>query len=198
MRDAICVSRRAAAGDDEGRSGLTPAVRCRTGSGHLRTLAHAFARTFERRLRPDAVEKVATRCCHPAGGKIDPSDRPTRRSEASGKGKTTLENFANSSTPTFSTTSLIGSKLRARASVTLAGIELMHCIRKGQFDLAGLHFKESTAPEVWMRSCQFNKASYQNQLPRSFPLFAPSEPCKGRCDGCALMTAPLSDRPLPI
>jgi len=63
-------------------------------------------RLHERPLHLDAVEKVATRCCHPAGGKIDPSDRPTRRSEASVKGKTTLENFANSSTPTFSTTSL--------------------------------------------------------------------------------------------
>jgi hypothetical protein len=104
----------------------------------------------------DAVEKFAARCCHPAGGKIDPSDRPTRRSEASGKGKTTLENFANTSTPTFSTTSLLGNILRARASVTLAGIELMHRIRKGQFDLAGLHSKRVLRLRFGMRSCRLN------------------------------------------
>jgi hypothetical protein len=63
---------------------------------------------LQRRLRTGkslTFEKVAARYCHPAGGKIDLSDRPTRRSEASVKGKTTLENFTNSSTPTFSTTS---------------------------------------------------------------------------------------------
>jgi len=35
------------------------------------------------------------------------------------------------------------------ALVTLAGIELMRRIRKAQCNLAGLHFKDSAAPEVW-------------------------------------------------
>jgi transposase-like protein len=32
---------------------------------------------------------------------------------------------------------------------TLAGIELMHRIRKGQFSLAGLRLKDATASDVW-------------------------------------------------
>ena len=44
---------------------------------------------------------------------------------------------------------MLGFKRFRTASVTLAGIELMHRIRKGQFNLAGLHFKDSTTPEVW-------------------------------------------------
>jgi transposase-like protein len=44
---------------------------------------------------------------------------------------------------------MLGFKRFRTASVTLAGIALMHRIRKGQFNLAGLHFKDSTTPEVW-------------------------------------------------
>jgi transposase-like protein len=44
---------------------------------------------------------------------------------------------------------MLGFKRFRTAAVTLAGIELMHRIRKGQFNLAELHFKDSTAPEVW-------------------------------------------------
>jgi putative transposase len=31
----------------------------------------------------------------------------------------------------------------------LAGIELVHRMRKGQFDLAKLRLKDTTAPAVW-------------------------------------------------
>jgi transposase-like protein len=44
---------------------------------------------------------------------------------------------------------MLGFKRFRTAWVTLAGIELMHRIRKGQINLAGLHFKNSTTPEVW-------------------------------------------------
>lgn len=44
---------------------------------------------------------------------------------------------------------MLGFKRFRTAAVTLAGIELMHRIRKGQFNLAELHFKDSAAPEVW-------------------------------------------------
>jgi hypothetical protein len=36
------------------------------------------------------------------------------------------------------------------ATVTISGIELMHRIRKAQFDLTNLRLKEITAPSVWM------------------------------------------------
>jgi hypothetical protein len=35
------------------------------------------------------------------------------------------------------------------ASITIAGIELMHRIRKGQFELARLRVNGKTAPEIW-------------------------------------------------
>ena len=36
-----------------------------------------------------------------------------------------------------------------KAATTLAGIELMHRIRKGQFDLAKLGLKDTTVTTVW-------------------------------------------------
>jgi hypothetical protein len=33
--------------------------------------------------------------------------------------------------------------------ITIAGIELMHRIRKGQFKLGKLRIKGRTAPEIW-------------------------------------------------
>jgi transposase-like protein len=35
------------------------------------------------------------------------------------------------------------------AATTIAGIELMHRIRKGQFNLMKLRLKDATAPSVW-------------------------------------------------
>jgi hypothetical protein len=35
------------------------------------------------------------------------------------------------------------------ASIIIAGIELMHRIRKGQFKLGKLGLKNKTAPEIW-------------------------------------------------
>jgi hypothetical protein len=35
------------------------------------------------------------------------------------------------------------------AAITLAGIELMHGIRKGQFNLVKLSLKDTAAPAVW-------------------------------------------------
>jgi transposase-like protein len=36
-----------------------------------------------------------------------------------------------------------------RAATTIAGIELMHRIRKGQFKLGKLGVKDKTAPKTW-------------------------------------------------
>jgi hypothetical protein len=44
---------------------------------------------------------------------------------------------------------MLGLKRFRSASITNAGIELMHRIRKGQFKLGMLRIKEKTAPEIW-------------------------------------------------
>jgi transposase-like protein len=44
---------------------------------------------------------------------------------------------------------MLGFKRFRSAAITLAGIELMHRIRKGQFNLAKLGLKDSTVPSVW-------------------------------------------------
>lgn len=45
---------------------------------------------------------------------------------------------------------MLGFKRFRNATVTISGIELMHRIRKAQFDLTNLRLKEITAPSVWM------------------------------------------------
>jgi transposase-like protein len=44
---------------------------------------------------------------------------------------------------------MLGLKRFRSASITIAGIELMHRIRKGQFKLGKLRIKNKTAPEMW-------------------------------------------------
>jgi transposase-like protein len=44
---------------------------------------------------------------------------------------------------------MLGLKQFRRAATTIAGIELMHRIRKGQFKLGKLRIKDKTAPEIW-------------------------------------------------
>ena len=44
---------------------------------------------------------------------------------------------------------MLGFKRFRRAATTIAGIELMHRIRKGQFKLGKLRVKNKTAPEIW-------------------------------------------------
>jgi hypothetical protein len=44
---------------------------------------------------------------------------------------------------------MLGLKHFQRASITIAGIELMHRIRKGQFKLGKLCIKDNRAPEIW-------------------------------------------------
>jgi transposase-like protein len=44
---------------------------------------------------------------------------------------------------------MLGFKRFQRASITIAGIELMHRIRKDQFKLGKLGAKSRTAPEIW-------------------------------------------------
>ncbi|UIF87923.1 IS6 family transposase (plasmid) [Cupriavidus necator] len=44
---------------------------------------------------------------------------------------------------------MLGFKRFRNAAITLSGIELVHRIRKGQFGLAKLDLKDTTAPAVW-------------------------------------------------
>ena len=44
---------------------------------------------------------------------------------------------------------MLGFKRFRSAATTIAGIELMHRIRKGQFRLGKLRVKNKTAPEIW-------------------------------------------------
>jgi transposase-like protein len=44
---------------------------------------------------------------------------------------------------------MLGLKHFRRAATTIAGIELMHRIRKGQFKLGRLGAKGNTAPKIW-------------------------------------------------
>jgi transposase-like protein len=44
---------------------------------------------------------------------------------------------------------MLGLKRFRRASITIAGIELMHRIRKGQFALGKLRVNGKTTPEIW-------------------------------------------------
>jgi transposase-like protein len=44
---------------------------------------------------------------------------------------------------------LLGFKRFRTAAITISGIELMHGIRKGQFNLMKLHIKDTASPSVW-------------------------------------------------
>ena len=44
---------------------------------------------------------------------------------------------------------MLGFKRFRNAAVTISGIELMHRIRKGQFDLTAAHLKDTPAPSIW-------------------------------------------------
>jgi transposase-like protein len=44
---------------------------------------------------------------------------------------------------------MLGFKRVRSAAITISGIELMHRIRKGQFNLSILRIKDTTAPVVW-------------------------------------------------
>ena len=44
---------------------------------------------------------------------------------------------------------MLGFKCFRKAAVTISGIELMHRIRKAQFDLTNLRLKDTSAPAIW-------------------------------------------------
>lgn len=44
---------------------------------------------------------------------------------------------------------MLGFKNYDCAAITIAGVELLHRIRKGQFSLKRLHFKDQATPEIW-------------------------------------------------
>ena len=47
------------------------------------------------------------------------------------------------------TNMMLGFKRFRNAAITISGIELMHSIRKDQFDLSTLEFDDTTAPTIW-------------------------------------------------
>jgi len=51
---------------------------------------------------------------------------------------------------------MLGFKRFRSAAITISGIELMHRIRKGQFDFSALRLNDTTASSVW-NSVLFNK-----------------------------------------
>ncbi|SIT47799.1 hypothetical protein BN2475_820006 [Paraburkholderia ribeironis] len=44
---------------------------------------------------------------------------------------------------------MLGLTCFRNAAVTISGIELMHRIRKAQFDLTNLRLKDTNAPAIW-------------------------------------------------
>jgi hypothetical protein len=44
---------------------------------------------------------------------------------------------------------MLGLKRFRSASITIAGIELIHRIKKGQFKLGRLRIKDNRAPTIW-------------------------------------------------
>jgi transposase-like protein len=44
---------------------------------------------------------------------------------------------------------MLGFKRFRNAAITISGVELMHRIRKGQFNLVRVLLKDTTAPAVW-------------------------------------------------
>jgi hypothetical protein len=44
---------------------------------------------------------------------------------------------------------MLGLKLFRTAAITIAGVELLRRIHKGQFNLRALHLKDRTASVVW-------------------------------------------------
>jgi IS6 family transposase len=44
---------------------------------------------------------------------------------------------------------MLGFKVFDRAAVTIAGVELLHRIRKGQFNLGRLRVRGQPAPAIW-------------------------------------------------
>ena len=55
---------------------------------------------------------------------------------------------------------MLGFKGFRHAAITIAGIELMHRIRKGQFGLGRLGVQGRTAPAVWKRAPSLKSRQY--------------------------------------
>jgi transposase-like protein len=64
---------------------------------------------------------------------------------------------------------MLGFKRFRNAAITLAGIDLMHRIRKGQFNLVKLSLKDTAAPAVWdaVLSVRYDILSYTKLIDRA-------------------------------
>ena len=56
---------------------------------------------------------------------------------------------------------MLGFKRFRNAAITISGVELMHRIPKGQFNLAPLSLKDTTAPAVWKAVLSARHRMYQ-------------------------------------
>ena len=83
---------------------------------------------------------------------------------------------------------MLGLKHFRQAATTIAGIELMHRIRKGQFKLGRLGAKGNTAPKIWnavLGSAAIHPTSDKGACLARAQTFAPQparEPLLARCD----------------
>jgi DDE domain len=68
---------------------------------------------------------------------------------------------------------MLGFKYFKNAAITIAGIELMHRIRKGQFALGPLGLQGGTAPAVWARYSEADHITLQQEPSGTHRLFAP-------------------------
>jgi len=59
---------------------------------------------------------------------------------------------------------MLGFKRFRNAVVTISGIELMHRIRKAQFDLTAAHLKDTSAPSIWRTVLQVIKTAKEGGI----------------------------------
>lgn len=68
---------------------------------------------------------------------------------------------------------MLGFKLFDQAAVTIAGVELPHRIRKGQFNLGRLRLRGQTAPAIWKSVLSARPAQRIRKVIRLSEKFAP-------------------------
>jgi hypothetical protein len=60
------------------------------------------------------------------------------------------------------------------AAITIAGIELLHRIHTGQFDLGKLRLKDRTAPAIWITALSARQSAERQGLAFAVSSFAPA------------------------
>jgi hypothetical protein len=68
---------------------------------------------------------------------------------------------------------LVETFMMRTAAITIAGIELLHRIHKGQFDLGKLRLKDRTAPALWNAVLSARYSTERQRLASAVSSFAP-------------------------